>query len=76
MKTTVDIADELLVEAKKAAADEHKTLRSLIEEGLKLRLTKKYPTKAPGIKWIVAEGGVPPEVQDRAAMYEWMDEHS
>lgn len=34
MKTTVDIADALLVEAKRAAAEDGTTLRALIEQGL------------------------------------------
>jgi hypothetical protein len=38
MKTTLDIDDELLVKAKALSARERKSLTSLIEEGLRLRL--------------------------------------
>ena len=38
MKTTLDIDDRLLAEAKSAAAREQTTLTKLIEEGLSLRL--------------------------------------
>lgn len=38
MKTTVDIEDELLKEAKRAAVEEETTLRELIEDGLRHRL--------------------------------------
>jgi len=38
MKTTLDIDDELLVKAKAASARERKSLTTLIEEGLRLRL--------------------------------------
>lgn len=38
MKTTVDINDELLKAAKRAAVDEEMTLRELIEDGLRHRL--------------------------------------
>jgi Arc/MetJ family transcription regulator len=35
MKTTVEITDTLLEEVKKVAAEEHTTVRALIEEGLR-----------------------------------------
>lgn len=38
MKTTVDIADAVLDEAKRVAADEGTTLRALLEEGLRRAL--------------------------------------
>lgn len=34
MKTTIDIADHILLRAKDAARNHHRTLRSLAEEGL------------------------------------------
>ncbi len=34
MKTTIDIADSLLAEAKLLAAQRHSTLRAVVEEGL------------------------------------------
>jgi len=40
MKTTLDIDDELLVRAKAASARERKSLTTLIEEGLRLRLRR------------------------------------
>jgi hypothetical protein len=40
MKTTLDIDDELLVKAKAVSARERKSLTSLIEEGLRLRLRR------------------------------------
>jgi len=38
MKTTIDIADPLLDEARKLAAREGTTLRALVERGLRVRL--------------------------------------
>lgn len=48
MKTTLDIDDRLLAEAKAQAAREQKSLTRLIEEGLSLRLRPKLsaPRKA------------------------------
>lgn len=41
MKTTVDIPDDLLKEAKAVAATEQVTLRSLVEEGLRWVLSRR-----------------------------------
>lgn len=46
MKTTLNIDDRLLAQAKAAAARERKSLTRLIEEGLALRL--RPPTKTAG----------------------------
>ena len=47
MKTTLNIHDELLAEAKSLAARQHLTLTRLIEEGLRMRLraAASAPTK-------------------------------
>jgi len=41
MKTTVDIADSLLVEARELAERERMTLRALVEEGLREVLARR-----------------------------------
>ncbi|MFL6054246.1 MAG: type II toxin-antitoxin system VapB family antitoxin [Actinoallomurus sp.] len=41
MKTTVDISDELLREARRMAHEEGTTLKSLIEEGLRAVLARR-----------------------------------
>ena len=41
MKTTVDISDALLVEAKKVAARERTTVRTLIEQGLRHAIAQR-----------------------------------
>ncbi|MEZ0076149.1 hypothetical protein ABH927_005525 [Planotetraspora sp. GP83] len=43
MKTTVDIADGLLQEARQVAHAEGTTLKSLIEEGLRAVLSRRAP---------------------------------
>jgi hypothetical protein len=56
MKTTVDIADPVLREARKVAAREGTTLRLLIEEGLRRVLADKRH-KAPFRLRLVTAGG-------------------
>lgn len=77
MKTTVDLPDDLLVEAKKYAAEKRTTIRALIERGLRRELSKEdYPRQArrPAIRWVTVDGGLPPavDVADRAKMMEWL----
>jgi hypothetical protein len=65
MKTTVDIADPVLREARKLAAREGTTLRSLMEEGLRRVLMEKR-RKAPFRLRLVTFGGqgLRPELQN------------
>ena len=61
MKTTLDIDDELLVRAKAASARERKSLTTLIEEGLRLRLRRPRPRgrkAAPQIPPFAGKGGL------------------
>jgi hypothetical protein len=46
MKTTIDIADSLLAEAKSVAGREGTTFKSLVEEGLRLAITRREEAKA------------------------------
>ncbi len=45
MKTTIDIADSLLEEAKKLAARERTTVRALVETGLRQVLAQNKPRR-------------------------------
>jgi hypothetical protein len=65
VKTTVDIADSVLREARKVAAREGTTVRSLIEEGLRRVLADKR-RKAPFRLRLVTAGGrgLRPELHD------------
>lgn len=47
MKTTLDLNDTLLAEAKALAAKQLVTLTRLIEEALQLRLRKQKPASKP-----------------------------
>lgn len=43
MRTTVDLPDELLTQARRRAADEGTTLTALLSDGLRLRLARQAP---------------------------------
>jgi hypothetical protein len=60
MRTTIRLRDDLLRRAKKRAAEEGRTLTSLIEEGLNLLLSAPRRSRAPRVKLPVskATGGV------------------
>lgn len=75
MKTTVDLPDDLLVEAKKRAAEQRRPLRNLLADGLRAELEKGRsggPSKRK-LRWVTSPGGLPPvDISDRAAMHEWL----
>ena len=64
MRTTVRVNDDLLERAKKRAADEGRTLTSLIEDGLALALAKPKSGRRKRVELPVskASGGVLPGV--------------
>lgn len=67
MKTTVEITDELLERAKEVARRERTTLRSLVEEGLRLTLDRKNDHGAFRLRDASVGGrGLTPEFQGAA----------
>ncbi len=80
MKTTIELPDELLISAKKRAAELRRPLRALIEEGLRARLArpeKGKMIKARKIHWILVKGRLPPDLDmtDRVKMHDWLRSH-
>jgi hypothetical protein len=78
MKTTVDLPDELLLQAKRRAVETRTPLRSLIARGLRRELAAgdqaaRASGKPPRIRWVTAPGGLPPglDVADREALHAW-----
>lgn len=66
MKTTVDIADDLLLRAKQEAEASRTTLRSLIEEGLREVLGRKSAARPASIEPVTFRGnGLQPEFQGK-----------
>lgn len=57
MKTTIEIADALLAEAREVAAREKTTVRALVEEGMRRALSERRQKKKPFKLKLVTEGG-------------------
>ena len=77
MKTTIELPDELLIEAKKRAAERRTTLRRLFARGLRRELDMGGPGRRPEtrkIRWVVVDGGLPPglDLADRERMHDWL----
>lgn len=64
MRTTIRLPDDLLENAKKKAANEGRTLTSLIEEALKIALSQFKPEKRSRVRLPVsrASGGTLPGI--------------
>jgi hypothetical protein len=64
MRTTIRINDDLLKRAKKQAADEERTLTSLVEDGLALILSKPKTNRRKRVELPVskATGGILPGI--------------
>ncbi len=66
MKTTVDIADDVLLRAKAFAEESETTLRRLIEEGLRRVLDQAESPESGQIEWVTFKGkGLQPEFRDK-----------
>jgi hypothetical protein len=64
MRTTIRINNDLLKQAKKRAADEGRSLRSLVEDGLSLILAKPKTSRRKRVELPIskATGGVLPGI--------------
>jgi hypothetical protein len=78
MKTTLDLPDELLIQAKKAAAEQRRTLRALVEEGLRMVLREPQSKARPKrVRLITVKGGLPRDLDlsSREKMHEWLQKN-
>jgi hypothetical protein len=76
MKTTIELPDELLIEAKQKAAEQRRPLRALFEEGLRMALRKHDPRpRKQQVTLVTVKGGLPRglDLSNREAMYDWFD---
>ena len=64
MRTTIRLADDLLRRARKKAAEEGRTLTSLVEEGLKTVLAESKPARRARVRLPIskASGGTLPGI--------------
>ena len=76
MRTTIHLPDDLLVSAKRAAADSNRTLTAVIEEALRASLAKRRnPARVRVELPTFGEGGPQPSVDldDSAALLELLE---
>jgi hypothetical protein len=75
MKTTLNLADEVLRQAKTRAAERGTTLTSFVEEALRDALAEPEPDGSYVFDFPVVDGGGPPlvDVADREALYDRME---
>lgn len=77
MKTTVELPDDLLVSAKKHAAETRRPLRAVIEQALREHLGRRGAgdrRKKRAIRWVTVRGELPPDLDlsNREQMHEWL----
>ena len=77
MKTTIELADDLAMDARRYAARHRVTLRSIIEDGIRMKLRTERTRSAFRLRDAAVEGsGLQPEFRDagwpavRKAIYE------
>ena len=75
MKTTLNLDDELLREAKKRAAERGITLKRVVEDALRDALAEPEPDGSYAFRFPAIDGGGPPlvDVADRDALYDLME---
>lgn len=75
MRTTMDIADELMRRAKQKAADDGVPLRNVVEAALRRYLSEKPAATGYKLRWSTEKGTLMPgvDLDDRDSLFEIMD---
>lgn len=75
MRTTLNLDDGLVREVRKRAAQEGRTLTSLVEEALRLLLTPRRSRQTYRLQWPTRRGEASPRVDiaDRDALFDLME---
>jgi len=78
VRTTIDLNDELLRQAKRRAADEGVPLPEIIERALRAQLGGTPHRKRYRLRWKTVKGALQPGVclDDRDALFDLMDGRS
>lgn len=76
MRTTLDLDSGLMREARKRAAEEGRTLTSLVEEAVRLLLARRRQRQPYRLRLIIKRGTAAPavDVADRVALYDRMED--
>lgn len=77
MKTTIEISDELLIQAKQIAASERCSLKHLMETALRSEIDRRLQGDGPekrNLRWITVseEPAQDLDVSDREAIHNWL----
>lgn len=73
MKTTIEIADDLLARARQVQQENDLTLRSLVEEGLRLALRRRESVERKRFDLVVFKGsGMTEEAREKG--WTWIRE--
>ena len=76
MRTTIDIADKILRQAKKRAADERVPLGKIVEAALRSYLSGRAPRTTYRLRWRTERGRLRPgvDLDDRDRLFDLMDD--
>ena len=76
MRTTVDLNDELLRQAKQRAARDNTTLRRVLETALRAHLGGQAPDRGYRLRWRTEKGRLRPGVRldDRDDLFDLMED--
>lgn len=73
MKATFELPDDLMVAAKKRAAELKTPVRALVEAGLRAQLKQASKKKRVAVKWVTTKGELLIDISSRETMHGALD---